>query len=126
MVASILMGNGFFFGVRYDSAEQVTFHTMKVRIDPQADKKLGFGFVWEAKWVRGGWAWQCDLDLTSEEVHFFARSLASQKECLEQFLIRCIEAVKKIEVFQAADAAPSEHEEPPAGEELMERESGSK
>jgi hypothetical protein len=101
----------YWFGVRLEAAEQVFFMTGRTRVDPEANKKLGFGYMWEARWVPGGRAWQDHLDLASEEVHFFARSLASQKECLEQFLARCLAAAKKIEIPGPAGALPAEPED---------------
>jgi hypothetical protein len=101
----------YFFGVRFDSADVVRFHTREVRIDRQATEKLGFGRVWEANYVRGGLAWHDDLNLASVDVDFFARSLASQQECLEQFLTRCLEAVKKLEIPELVDSSPTERPE---------------
>lgn len=95
----------YFLGVYYDRADKVIFYTRNVHIDPQADKKLGFGSIWERKSSPGGWAWAWEhhLDLCAEDVHFFARSLASQKKRLEEFIGACLSAAKIIEI-----PAPSE------------------
>jgi hypothetical protein len=103
-------GKRYWFGVSIDAADTVEFST-QTRIDPESARKLNAGYLWESKWVPGGIGWACDLKLASEEVHFFARSLASQKECLEQFLKSCLEAARQIEIPEPPGAPPVMPEE---------------
>ena len=57
---------------------------------------------WTDKHGKKGWI--SELDMTSEEVHFFARSKESQLECLEGFLARCLETT--IEVREQQEPKP--------------------
>lgn len=69
---------GFFVGIYFDNPGLVVMNT-EVPLSEKAPKKVTLG-----KLEDGGW--RNELDLTSEDVHFFARSKASQIQCLEQFI----------------------------------------
>jgi hypothetical protein len=68
----------FFIGIYYDTPELVVLNT-EVTLSGKAPKEVTLG-----KLTGGGW--RNELDLTSEDVHFFARSRASQVQCLERFI----------------------------------------
>jgi hypothetical protein len=103
----LLDGKRFWLGVSFIDPNKVAFNTSQCRIDPSAAEKLQAGYVWEDKWAPGGKCWGCDLDLASEDVHFFARSLASQKECLEQFLKRSLDTAKLIVIPDPPGSTPN-------------------
>lgn len=68
----------FFVGIYFDNPGLVVMNT-EVPLSEKATKKVTLG-----KLESGGW--RNELDLTSEDIHFFARSKASQIQCLEQFV----------------------------------------
>ena len=67
----------FFIGMYYSHPNMFRFNTEIVLSIVPDNVTLGI--------IEGG-RWQNDLDLTSEEVHFFARSKASQIQRLERFI----------------------------------------
>jgi hypothetical protein len=81
----------------------VRFYTWNHNIDRAKAEVLTIGRIWEEQ---GRLRWGQSLDLTSEEVHFFARSRASQMQCLESFLRTGVEIAQQIEVEEVADGQP--------------------
>ena len=100
----------FFVGVQYDSANVIIFHTMKVRIDPKAATKIGFGDVRKRYYSPDKRAWWHTLDLAAKDGDFFTHPLVGQKECLEQFLKCCLDAVKRLETVGEPGAPPDPSE----------------
>jgi hypothetical protein len=105
----------YWVGIRYNQPELVTFWTWRKKVNPELATALGFGKVTE--WDdRTGWAWSHELNLQSEEIHFFARSKASQLQMLESFLRKCLDAVREIEL--PGVALPPEDEDDAASEDF--------
>jgi hypothetical protein len=73
-----IVNKSFFVGIYFNEPGVVVFNT-EVPLNEKATKTLKVGKL------QGG-QWRNELDLTSEEIHFFARSRASQVQCLEQFI----------------------------------------
>jgi putative methionine-R-sulfoxide reductase with GAF domain len=67
-----------FVGVYFDKPNMVVFDT-EVTSKINDAESLKFGRL-------DGDRWYNELDLESEEIHFFARSKASQIQCLEKFI----------------------------------------
>lgn len=70
----------FFIGLYLSDPNLVVINTEEVSLSSNIPKEVTLGRL------IGNWRWQNELDLTSEEVHFFARSKASQIQCLEKFI----------------------------------------
>jgi hypothetical protein len=98
----------YLLGFSYDAPGTLHLQTDQVRVDPDKAVKLGKGSVWEFKWSPGGRAWGVQLELESEEVHFFARSRRSQMQCLEKFIGEFLDAVRQIEVRGPVEPPASE------------------
>jgi hypothetical protein len=99
----------YWFGINYDSPETLEFETYYQKVDKDLAMRLGIDGVFE--WTdEPGHGWAKQLNLESEETHFFARSKASQMQVLESFFRECLETVKRIE-------APGQSEPPAASEE---------
>jgi len=75
-------GGKFFIGVYFVDPNLVVLNT-EVPLSRKAPKEALVGSFQD-----GGWSNQ--LDLTSEDVHFFARTKASQIQCLENFIERSL------------------------------------
>lgn len=76
----------FFLGVYFDHPEVVMFETFRVTISRDAAERLAVGRLEEIRSLPGGIRWVQELELESEEVHFFARSREQQMQRLEKFL----------------------------------------
>jgi hypothetical protein len=115
-----LADSRYWLGLAYETPGILHIHTAYVRIDKDKAEKLGKGELCEENWVPGKWAWQVDLDLQAEEVHFFARSRASQMQCLERFILEFLEAAKTIEAPDQTAPAASELDDdvPPFADEV--------
>jgi hypothetical protein len=100
----------YWIGIEYDQPEVLTFMTWNRSVDKATAEGLGVGIVTE--WDdHKGYSWQRSLNLQSEDVHFFARSNASQLQLLEQFLRECLDMVKRIEI-PGGEAPPEVGGEP--------------
>jgi hypothetical protein len=87
----------YWIGIEYDYPENLLFWTHSSKVDKDAAERLGINGIYE--WTsEPGHGWKRSLNLGSEEVHFFARSGASQLQLLEQFLRECLDTVKQIEI----------------------------
>jgi hypothetical protein len=105
-----LEGRQYSAGIYFTRPEALRFETFYRRVDQDKVARVGLGTVWE--WQnKGGFGWFREMNLESEDVHFFARSKPSQMQLLEAFLRECLEIVKKVEL-------PAEP--PPQGEVLGE------
>jgi hypothetical protein len=94
-IGIFLDGKLFWAGIVFDSPERLVFGTHYANVNPELAEALGVGFVYE--WdSKDGHEWRRDIDLEAEEIHFFARSKASQMQFLEQFLRENLELAKKI------------------------------
>ena len=83
--------NEYWTGLYYSEPETLILSARGV--NKKVAEKIGHGLVKE--WVEKGkniYAWWNQLDLGSEEVHFFAKSKSSQIQCIEQFLKESIQA----------------------------------
>ncbi|MCK6624924.1 MAG: hypothetical protein L6R45_07080 [Anaerolineae bacterium] len=79
----------YFIGIRTDRPHMLIFNTVHI-IEDDSDQ-FDFGRITQTgRWIN-------ELDFTSEEVHFFALSKASQLQCIERFLIESLAAVKQIQ-----------------------------
>jgi hypothetical protein len=96
MMFVYLDGKKYWAGIRYSNPELIHFATWNARADAQKVEELGIGttFQWFNDKTQCGW--QRDINLESEDVHFFARSKASQMQFLEQFLRENLELAKKV------------------------------
>ena len=74
-----LEGKKFFIGVNFEAPSVLVFTTHEAPIKVSDEDKLELGRVVSAKWRN-------ELDLSSEEVHFYARQRASQLQCIEMFI----------------------------------------
>jgi putative methionine-R-sulfoxide reductase with GAF domain len=77
-----------FVGIYFNKPNCVTINT-EVSLKQGTDTSILIGKVDNGRW-------QNDLDLESEEIHFFARTKASQIECLETFLQNSVNFAKKL------------------------------
>jgi hypothetical protein len=86
----------YFLGVYYLKPQVLVFEAYKVAKD--AAKTAGFGRI-----VAGSkdFQWNNELDLESEDVHFFALSSENQQKSVEEFVAKSISAVKKISPIAA-------------------------
>ncbi len=73
-----------FFFIWLEQPAMLGFRTYKRKLDLQRCEALGLTRVWSEKPV--GLRWGNVLDFESEDVHFFARSKASQLQVIERFL----------------------------------------
>lgn len=81
----------------FKDGESLCFSTRN-KIDPEAAAKLQPGYIWESKWVPGGYQWGQDVVLNSEKVHFFSRSKVRQMQWLEHFMQDCLDKARSIEI----------------------------
>ncbi len=86
-------------GIYFDRPEFLVFETHYQKVDPALAARLGVAGVYEWE-SEPGHGWRRELSLESEEVHFFARSKASQLQLLENFLRECLTTVRQIEIKQ--------------------------
>ncbi len=91
-----LDGNSYWTGIYYDRPEILCFETNYAFIDKEAAQKLESGTVFEWESEEGKFGWRRELNLEAEDIHFFARSKASQLQLLEAFLRENLEIVKSI------------------------------
>ncbi len=70
----------FFVGIYFDQPNLIIFNS-EVELADNLPKEPTLG-----SYEGHGTGWQNELNLYSEEVHFFSRSKTSQLECLEKFL----------------------------------------
>ncbi len=99
----------YWIGIEYDQPETLTFMTWNRKVDKDAAEALGIGAIKE--WSNHqGYHWRRSLNLESEDVHFFARSNASQMQLLEHFLRECLDTVKRIEV-RDQESSPDKNDE---------------
>ena len=103
MMFVYLDGKKYWAGIRYSSPEFIHFATWNAKADAQMVEELGIGttFQWFNDKTQCGW--QRDVNLESEDIHFFARSKASQMQFLEQFLRENLELAKKVIVPEVGD-----------------------
>jgi len=96
-------------GIEYDQPESFAFGTYNASVDKESADQLGIGtsFVWSKG---DGCGWRRDINLESEDIHFFARSKASQMQFLEQFLRESYEIAKQL-TLKGDASKPSETEE---------------
>lgn len=91
----------YWIGVDLTAPHILVAQTYKLLVDKEQAKSTGLADgVFPSKWPKetlGEYRWGRQVDLGSEEVHFFARSKASQMQFLEQFFKGFVEAVKKVE-----------------------------
>lgn len=106
-----LEGQLYWVGVDFDRPEILTFETWNAAVDRESAERLGAGKIYE--WTNEpGFGWRRELNLETEEVHFFARSKASQLQLLENFLRECLDQVRTV-VIATKDRTDSEHEDEP-------------
>jgi hypothetical protein len=74
----------------------LVFRSYQRNLDQQRFEELGLGRVWSQGQV--GLRWENVLDLGSEDVHFFARSKASQLQVIERFLLESRRIAEQITV----------------------------
>ena len=104
-----LDGRQYWAGISFSAPERLVFGTDYASVDPEAAVALGVGSCgeWQDK---GGHEWWRDVDLESEEIHFFARSKASQMQFLEQFLRENYDLAKKVTIAAASDRGESDQD----------------
>lgn len=93
--------NHYYFYVSYANPGMIYFQTANRPILPERASTAEDGLAWEessSSWpLSRGWRWERALDLTAEEVHFFARSKASQIECVTIFLKDSLSIAQELE-----------------------------
>jgi hypothetical protein len=85
-------GSHYWAGLYYSEPEKLKFSAWPV--NKQLAAEIGHGLIEE--YVEKGkkmHVWRNQLNLDSEEVHFFARSKSSQIQCIEQFVKESVQAV---------------------------------
>jgi hypothetical protein len=90
-------------GVRFTNPAKLYFHTYQIAVDATVTEQLG-GIVKETSDSPNRLRWQLELQLDSEEVHFFARSRASQMQEIEKFVKRGFDGLDRILKIAAASA----------------------
>ncbi|MCI0639389.1 MAG: hypothetical protein L0Y72_04510 [Gemmataceae bacterium] len=96
----------YWIGVDMGHPEILCFSTDKARVDKEAAQRLEVGSVFEWK-DKKAFGWYREVNLESEEVHFFSRSKVGQLQYLEAFLKECVSIVGSIEVATASTADES-------------------
>ena len=76
----------YFIGIYFRDPNILRFETFETAVHSDAVERAGCGELKKEATSIGGMQWGQDLILDSEEVHFFARSRASQMQCIEHFL----------------------------------------
>lgn len=105
-----LDGQLYWAGVDFDRPEILAFATWNAAVDRVSAERLGAGQVYE--WTsEPGFGWRRELNLEAEEVHFFARSRASQLQLLESYLRECLEQVRTIVIATNDQAEPESEDE---------------
>ena len=84
-------------GVMWERPTDLVLQSNELAVDDDAAEHVGYGAVEPYRWGPGGKAWYHRLVLDSEEVHFFARSRASQIQCIEEFVKKGLEGLAKLE-----------------------------
>ena len=103
-------GRKYWAGVLFSAPETLVFGTDWASVDPAAATVLGIGTTNE--WADGkGHDWRREVDLQSEDVHFFARSKASQMQFLEQFLRENLALAEKIILKEAGNQITASEQE---------------
>jgi len=84
-------GRVYWMGIIYSQPQYLQFEAFGVK--KNIAEKIGFGTVEPCKLKdENTYLWRNGLDLTSEPVHFFARTKSNQIQCIEQFLKESIQA----------------------------------
>ncbi len=78
-----LDGRKYSAGIRYNAPELLRFATWNAPVDPKKVEELGIGTTWQWTDDKTKVGWERETNLESEDVHFFARSKASQMQFLE-------------------------------------------
>lgn len=85
-------------GIIYDAPSKLVLHTHDVKIN--IENKPDFGEIRESNYYKpDGKRWYNEIELESEDEHFFARSKPSQIKCIEEFLKKSIEGFEKVVVL---------------------------
>jgi hypothetical protein len=79
-------------GIYYAKPQIITFEAYKV--NRARAEALGFGRVSDQS--KGSFKWTSEIDLDSEEVHFFALSPDSQQAQIQRFITDNTSAVKRM------------------------------
>lgn len=79
----------FFVGIYFDTPHLVVLNTEEVSLRNDCPEEPEIGRY-------QGTGWRNEIDLSSENIHFFSRSKASQIACLEEFIKNSIEYGKNL------------------------------
>jgi hypothetical protein len=102
-----LDGRNYWVGVLYDEPDVLVFLTWNRSVNPEAAAALGVGEV--SEWSdKKGHSWRRELNLSAEDVHFYARPRASQMQVLEAFIRDSIEMARRVELPSAAFEHPND------------------
>jgi hypothetical protein len=104
----------YWVGIHYERPEILEFVTNNRPVDKVRAESLGIDGIYEWQWGPG-YGWVRRMDLESEDIHFFARSKASQLQLLEKFLKECLATVQRIEI-RGTDETDAAAEEPEASD----------
>lgn len=88
--------NRYWVGLRFDQPEVLVLATDFAKVDPEKAAKVAIGEVYEWR-SEPGFGHRIKVDLNSEDVHFFARSKASQVQFLEEFLKEGLDVIRPLE-----------------------------
>jgi hypothetical protein len=94
--------------INYDRPEALHFTTYNRVIDPAKAEAAGLEGWFKWPGAETWFGWERWLNLDAEEVHFFARTKASQMQLLEGFLRECLDIVRSIELGDAKRDADDE------------------
>ena len=84
-------------GIYYERPDVLVFETRKAKVDKDAANGLGVGAVFQGR-DKSAHGWRREVDLNSEDVHFFSRTKVGQFRYVEDFLKHNLELVKSVEV----------------------------
>jgi hypothetical protein len=84
-------------GIYWESPTLLRFSTENITFSLERAADIGYGQVEEHKWTPDGRRWFYEIDLESEEEHFFARSRANQMLRLEAFVRKGFAALAELE-----------------------------
>lgn len=95
----------YWVGVQFADPEWLVFAT-HCRVDPAGVAALAAGELWDSG---GEVRWRYEVNLDSEEIHFFSRSKVGQMDWLTAFLRDCLGKARSIEIAgQAPTPEPDE------------------
>lgn len=94
-------------GLWHDNPEYVAFQVDLPQGERLAEGAPDFGEIGDGKNAPFRWNWSYRLDLTSEDVHFFALSQASQMQRMEKFVEKGFSALATLTAGKGQEGSPA-------------------